>query len=404
MHAALAGVQVVLEEGRRYSGVCRFQHFLCAFLPRLSLVRRCFASPAPPCQPATTAPGSASCVFGEARLQCMSLCGGQRVPSPHVQHADLTPPAGAGLHCPRCGYDLRGSPELRCPECGSQWTRADVGSSDPWLPRERLFEYAWRRRPVASFLFTMWALLRPWRFWRSLARIEPPRLLPLCLLLLACISLTVLCYWATEWGTHVVYSAAASRAYGTGDFGAYTSAVPQFTRELVVAAIWAVLCWSWLLAWLYLFKAPIPRHPAAAARVAGYVLVLIVIARLVVELLLSGLLVALLSLGPPLKSNRFWEYAERTGQVYEWLIASIPLIAALWLCVGASLYLRLRHGWLIGFVASMLATATALGFLLLVCLWDAGTADNVWTRAADTWAPGAQTLVRRIIMQAWPYQ
>jgi DNA-directed RNA polymerase subunit RPC12/RpoP len=33
-------------------------------------------------------------------------------------------------HCLNCGYDLRGLPEPRCPECGEPFTR--IGATRPW--------------------------------------------------------------------------------------------------------------------------------------------------------------------------------------------------------------------------------------------------------------------------------
>ena len=37
-----------------------------------------------------------------------------------LAHAKTTPPVE--LHCPHCGYDLRGLRDARCPECGTQYT------------------------------------------------------------------------------------------------------------------------------------------------------------------------------------------------------------------------------------------------------------------------------------------
>jgi hypothetical protein len=38
-----------------------------------------------------------------------------------------TPPSeSTEIHCAKCGYDLRGQRECRCPECGEQFTLGDV--------------------------------------------------------------------------------------------------------------------------------------------------------------------------------------------------------------------------------------------------------------------------------------
>ncbi|HNQ24134.1 MAG TPA: hypothetical protein PKK06_13690 [Phycisphaerae bacterium] len=41
-------------------------------------------------------------------------------------HADLPPTDSPDLFCPRCGYDLRGIPARRCPECGFGYDRAGL--------------------------------------------------------------------------------------------------------------------------------------------------------------------------------------------------------------------------------------------------------------------------------------
>ena len=40
------------------------------------------------------------------------------------------PPSG---HCAKCGYDLRGSPGLRCPECGEHYTPRKQGTVAIWF-------------------------------------------------------------------------------------------------------------------------------------------------------------------------------------------------------------------------------------------------------------------------------
>ena len=39
---------------------------------------------------------------------------------------DQLPIPDWGLHCPQCGYPLRGLPEHRCPECGTRFRMADL--------------------------------------------------------------------------------------------------------------------------------------------------------------------------------------------------------------------------------------------------------------------------------------
>jgi len=87
------------------------------------------------------------------------------------QDADFIPdPApdaavdGETLHCPLCGYSLRGLPEPRCPECGYAFTWA--GLRDEMRRREAWFyEHARTRR---AFWLTRWRSLRPRKFWGEL--------------------------------------------------------------------------------------------------------------------------------------------------------------------------------------------------------------------------------------------
>lgn len=50
---------------------------------------------------------------------------------------DESAPGGDVRHCPTCGYDLRGLPESRCPECGSEfsWTPPPAQSPPSWTCR-----------------------------------------------------------------------------------------------------------------------------------------------------------------------------------------------------------------------------------------------------------------------------
>ena len=70
------------------------------------------------------------------------------------------------LDCPRCGYNLRGLPQPRCPECGLVVDLDQIRAAQALLSKP-LFEYQWRRRPIRSFFSTVWLTVRPWRLWRT---------------------------------------------------------------------------------------------------------------------------------------------------------------------------------------------------------------------------------------------
>jgi hypothetical protein len=63
-----------------------------------------------------------------------------------------TEPAAQAIHCPACGYDLRGTAGDRCSECGLVIDRDDLARSNfPWVYREK-------RGRLNAFLSTVWGI------------------------------------------------------------------------------------------------------------------------------------------------------------------------------------------------------------------------------------------------------
>ncbi len=111
-------------------------------------------------------------------------------------HAPPREPVGdldRELPCPLCGYDLRGLPPGRCPECGHAFDPAELARTEsfrhPWL-----FEHHAGKKPLRSFLRTLLACFRPHRFWTTLRPQMPIRMRPLLLfaLLISALGLTSL--------------------------------------------------------------------------------------------------------------------------------------------------------------------------------------------------------------------
>jgi len=82
------------------------------------------------------------------------------------------------LVCRKCSYHLYGLTETRCPECGEPFAWAEV-LDDYHRKRKPLFEYHWRDRPFRSLVYTWWLALRPWKLWRLVDLHDPPELRPL---------------------------------------------------------------------------------------------------------------------------------------------------------------------------------------------------------------------------------
>lgn len=78
------------------------------------------------------------------------------------------------LTCRKCGYHLCGLRETRCPECGESFTWEQV-LDDYHRKRKPLFEFRWRDRPVRSLVYTWWLALRPWKLWQTVDIHDPPR-------------------------------------------------------------------------------------------------------------------------------------------------------------------------------------------------------------------------------------
>jgi hypothetical protein len=82
-------------------------------------------------------------------------------------------PAAEEILCPLCEYNLRGTSEPRCPECGYTFDWQEVLD-----PRRRLHDYLFEHHPernIRSFLQTAWHTWAPGTFWRSLHPGQPSR-------------------------------------------------------------------------------------------------------------------------------------------------------------------------------------------------------------------------------------
>ncbi len=77
------------------------------------------------------------------------------------------------VSCPLCSYDLRGTGEPRCPECGFRFAWGELLD-----PSRRRHPYLFEHHPecnVRSFFRTLKGGLRPKRFWKQLHPAQPSR-------------------------------------------------------------------------------------------------------------------------------------------------------------------------------------------------------------------------------------
>ncbi len=82
------------------------------------------------------------------------------------------------LTCESCGYHLFGLTETRCPECGEDFTWASA-IGEYRRSRQPFFETRWRDEPFRSYLRTWWWSLWPPRLWRRLDIHDAPHVGPL---------------------------------------------------------------------------------------------------------------------------------------------------------------------------------------------------------------------------------
>jgi len=93
------------------------------------------------------------------------------------------------LTCVHCGYHLYGLTSPRCPECGQgfEWAEALARYHRKRLP---YFEYRWRDRTLKSLVGTCRRAMLPGRLWGRLNLHDPPNIVALVGMVLMCIVAT----------------------------------------------------------------------------------------------------------------------------------------------------------------------------------------------------------------------
>jgi len=94
------------------------------------------------------------------------------------------------LTCQHCGYHLYGLCQNRCPECGESFAWDDVLTA---YHRTRIpfFEYQYRRHPFRVFARAFVDSIHPRRLWSTISLHDPPRVGALLILWIACAAVMV---------------------------------------------------------------------------------------------------------------------------------------------------------------------------------------------------------------------
>jgi hypothetical protein len=293
------------------------------------------------------------------------------------------------LHCPLCGYDLRATTEPRCPECGYAFDLGELRD-----PERRLHPYAFEHHPernASSFLQTLFAGLRPHRFWRKMHPTQPSRprrlllywaivVLPCVVLLAAQAARTIVSLDRQQVAQAKAMATRAPQVYDQVTLAGFVSkygslqawadaSTPRWphpwfrrwvahsylVREIAIGTI-AWLAWPWVtLAGLMIFQASMrrarvrPIHVLRCVFYAGDVALWWAIgaaAVVAIDIYRNGM------------GAQTWAQARSTP--IHWLMVAGLLVATWRLAAAYRHYLRFPHAW---------ATALAVQFMVALLLF-----------------------------------
>ena len=247
------------------------------------------------------------------------------------------------LTCETCDYHLYGLTEGRCPECGDEFVWDDVLAAFH-RRKQMLFEYHWRTKPVRSLLATWRRSLRPGKLWAELDIHDPPAVRPL----ISQVVLVAILAWALTVlleGTWVWLSRPPWRRQmaGPGFAEALIGAVRDQEIYLMVPLIvgWAAIT----LLSLLILRQSMRRYRVRNAhvlRVCAYALPPLIVP---VALASYSYNIAVLLLGG--WGYRYW---------VDYLCAAVVLIFAIWsIRQGYRKYLKIPHSLGIAIASQVMA-------------------------------------------------
>ncbi len=181
------------------------------------------------------------------------------------------------LTCTHCDYHIFGLTTQRCPECGQEFAWEEV-LDDYRLLQKPFFEYRWRQRPVRSLIKSWWLALRPGKFWRLAEMQDPARLRPLfaivaillvitCVVMVFCDAMELL-LWDWRYAAQRFRGTGFGKPYAWYDpLNIFQSLISAWTPEIknITASItiWVVCN----LAALLVFQQSMKRHKVRTSHI-----------------------------------------------------------------------------------------------------------------------------------------
>lgn len=297
------------------------------------------------------------------------------------------------LRCPRCDYNLHMLTSPRCPECGLEFVWSALLSIPEYRQDCPIFEYRWRKRPVRSFIYTLWLVLRPWNCWRTIRVEYEPRLLPIAaqvillltfqsFVLMAAFLLWIFSFGLTRASGYSLVEEARRYLFG---FASLSSYAPMLLRlaaplPLILAPlfVYRFTYSQWRIRWQHVVRVGVYSWMAWLVSGATIQLVFSLYSHL------------------PLHVKLFPRF--RPTAVVETMIESIPIsVFLLALALGFKRYLKLRRAWLAA-VASFLITTTAFAtFSVAYVTYGRQRTFGNSLAHLDNWIPGLQWLCLRVL-------
>jgi len=269
------------------------------------------------------------------------------------------------LTCAHCGYHLYGLAHSRCPECGKafDWNEALDSFRRTRLP---YFEYRWRDAPMRS-LFRTWRLaLSPRRFWQRINLHDPPNAVALIIMVLSGIGMTFAAFVAQEpievAAEAAEFALSAGRSVRLSDFSDIpVTLVASVGRGLTDANNWSVTGFVALwtissLGSLLIFRQSMRRcrlRTVQVLRVWAYANSM----ALPMAVLLAGVAVALPRIVPVDSYD--------TGALIACVMVLLAWAHVVWsLRWGYRVYLRMPHAFAVAICAQIIAVLFALTIAL----------------------------------------